>query len=639
MSENLLHKINSPEDLRKLDSSELLQLAQEIRDEIIENVSKTGGHLGSTLGVIELTIALHYKFDTPADKIIWDVGHQAYAHKMLTGRRKDFPTLRQYKGLSGFPKRSESKYDSFGTGHSSTSISAALGMVAARDIKGGDNRVIAVIGDGSMTAGLAFEGLNHAGHLDKNLIVILNDNEMSISPNVGALSSYLSKTMTGALYTRARKETEHLLKIVPGGDSMLKFAKRVEESIKGLVVPGMLFEELGFKYVGPIDGHNMESLFQHFKNIKNVDGPILFHVITKKGKGYTPAEERPSAFHGIGPFDINTGEVKSKPGPPSYTKVFSDTLISLAESNEKIIGITAAMPEGTGMNRFAERFPDRYFDVGIAEQHAVTFAAGMATEGFVPVAAIYSTFLQRAYDQIVHDVALQKLPVVFAIDRGGLVGADGPTHHGIFDYSFLRHIPNMIVMAPKDEGELRNMLKTAVEAKAPVSVRYPRGNGYGVDLSGEISSIEIGTGELLVEGNDITVIAIGSTVYPALEAARLSAEKGISVEVINARFVKPLDEQLIVTSATKTGKVITVEENALQGGFGSAVLELLEQKKALSSIKIKRLGIPDKFIEHGEQDILYKGLGIDSTGIAKTITEMTAKNLYELGAPGWENLA
>lgn len=632
MPEKLLDKINSPVDLRKLDQSELPQLAQEIRDEIIESVSKTGGHLGSTLGVIELTIALHYKFDTPVDKIIWDVGHQAYAHKLLTGRRHDFHTLRQYKGLSGFPKRGESEYDSFGTGHSSTSISAALGMVAARDIKKGDNRVIAVIGDGSMTAGLAFEGLNHAGHLDKNLIVILNDNEMSISPNVGALSSYLSKTMTGALYTRVRKETEHLLKIVPGGDSMLKFAKRVEESLKGLVVPGMLFEELGFKYVGPIDGHNMESLFQNFKNIKHVDGPILFHVITKKGKGYGPAEENPSVFHGVGPFDVSTGRIKSKPGPPSYTKVFGDALIHLSEMNEKIIGITAAMPEGTGMNRFADRFPDRYFDVGIAEQHAVTFAAGMAAEGFVPVVAVYSTFLQRAYDQIVHDVALQRLPVVFAIDRGGLVGADGPTHHGTFDYSFLRHIPNMTVMAPKDEDELRSMLKTAVEAGTPVSVRYPRGCGHGVDLSGPISSIEIGKGELLAEGGDITLIAIGSTVYPALEAARLASKKGIRAEVINARFVKPLDAQLIAGSVTKTGKVITVEENALQGGFGSAVLELLEQEKILSGIRIMRLGIPDRFIEHGEQEILYKELGIDSSGIAKAITEMTAADIHDLGA-------
>lgn len=633
MSTKLLDTINSPEELRKLDREDLPQLAEEMREDIIEKVSKTGGHLGSSLGVIELTIALHYKFNTPDDKIIWDVGHQAYAHKILTGRRHEFDSLRQYKGLSGFPKRSESEYDSFGTGHSSTSISAALGMVAARELNGGDNRVIAVIGDGSMTGGLAFEGLNHAGHLDKNLIVILNDNEMSISPNVGALSSYLSKTMTGALYTRMRKEAENLLKVVPGGDSMLKVAKKFEESVKSLVVPGMLFEELGFKYVGPIDGHNMVSLFEHLKNIKNVDDPILFHMITKKGKGYLPAEENPTTFHGIGPFDIKTGTVKGgAKSAPSYTKVFSDALISLAENNDKIVGITAAMPAGTGMDRFAERFPNRYFDVGIAEQHAITFSAGLATEGYVPVTAIYSTFLQRAYDQIVHDVALQNLPVVFAIDRGGLVGADGPTHHGVFDYSFLRHIPNLVVMAPKDEGELRSMLKAAVEAGCPVSIRYPRGNGEGVDISGEILPVKIGKGETVIQGKDITIFAIGSTVYPAMEAAKVVAEKNIDVEVINARFVKPLDEELIINSVLKTEKVITVEENSLQGGFGSALLELFEEREVLSEIKVKRLGIPDKFIEHGDQKRLKQDIGIDTAGIVKSIEELAATNLLKIRA-------
>lgn len=622
MSEKLLDRINSPSDLKQLYRSELPRLAGEIREEMLETISKTGGHLAASLGVVELTIALHYKFDTPEDRIIWDVGHQSYAHKILTGRREKFSTLRQHGGLSGFPKRSESAYDCFDTGHSSTSISAALGMVAARDIKEGENRVIAVIGDGSMTAGLAFEGLNHAGHLDRNLIVILNDNEMSISPNVGALSSYLSRIMTGAFYTRVRKETEHLLNYLPGGDSMLKFAKRAEESLKGLVVPGMLFEDLGFKYVGPIDGHNFDALFENLKNIKNVDGPILFHVLTKKGKGYKPAEDNPSIFHGVGPFDIETGEVKRKSEPPSYTEVFGDTIVELAEENGRIIGITAAMPEGTGMSKFAEHFPDRYFDVGIAEQHAVTFAAGLATEGFVPVAAIYSTFLQRAYDQIVHDVALQKLPVVFALDRGGIVGADGPTHNGSFDYSYLRHIPNMVVMAPKDECELRNMLKTAVEAGCPASVRYPRGAGYGVDISGEVKSIEIGRGELVREGDDLTIIAIGSTVYPAIEAAGKISGKNIDVEVINARFVKPLDEKLIISSLEKTGRLITVEENALQGGFGSAVLELLEKEEMLSSVRIRRLGIPDSFGEHGPQDLLRREIGIDAEGIARAATEI-----------------
>lgn len=627
MSERLLDNIDTPQDLRKLDKSELPRLSEEIREEIINTVSKKGGHLASSLGVVDLTIALHYKFNTPHDRIVWDVGHQAYAHKILTGRKKAFSTLRQYKGLSGFPKRSESEYDSFDTGHSSTSISASLGMVAARDIMKKDNRVIAVIGDGSMTAGLAFEGLNHAGHIDKNLIVILNDNEMSISENVGALSSYLSKIMTGALYTRVRKETEHLFSHLPGGDSMLKFAKKLEESLKGLVVPGMLFEDLGFKYVGPIDGHNMESLFENLKNIKNVDGPILFHIITRKGKGYKPAEDNPAAFHGVGPFDIETGKVKSSAGgPPSYTSVFGDTIIELAEENDKVVGITAAMAEGTGMKKFSQRFPARYFDVGIAEQHAVTFAAGMATEGFVPIVAIYSTFMQRAYDQVVHDVALQKLPVIFAMDRGGIVGADGPTHHGLFDYSFMRHVPNMVVMAPKDEAELRSLLKTAVQCGKPASVRYPRGAGYGVDISGDIKAIEVGKGELLREGRDLTIIAVGSTVYPALEAAESLEAEGVSADVINARFVKPLDEELILASAEKTGHVITVEENALQGGFGSAVMELFEEKDMLSLIKVKRLGVPDSFVEHGPQDVLRKEVGIDSEGIVKAAHEMAGKS-------------
>jgi len=624
MSEKLLYSINNPSDLKNLEKPALPGLAKEIRELIINTVSVTGGHLASSLGVVELAIALHYKFDTPNDRIIWDVGHQAYAHKILTGRRDSFSTLRKHKGISGFPKRSESVYDSFGTGHSSTSISAALGMVAARDIKGGTNKVIAVIGDGSMTAGLAFEGLNQAGHLKKNLIVILNDNEMSIAPNVGALSAYLSRIMTGSVYTKMRKETEQILKNIPGGDSMLKFAKRAEESLKGLFVPGMLFEELGFNYVGPIDGHSFDALFENLKNIKNVDGPILFHVITKKGKGYLPAEENPSIFHGVGPFDIETGKVKSSNAPPSYTRVFSDTLVELAKTNDKIVGITAAMPEGTGMAHFAETFPERYFDVGIAEQHAVTFAAGLATEGFVPVAAMYSTFLQRSYDQIIHDVALQNLPVVFAIDRGGIVGADGATHNGLFDYSYLRHIPNMVVMAPKDENELRHLLKTAVEAGRPASVRYPRGAGYGVDMSEEIRSIEIGKGEILRTGSDLTIVAAGSMVYPAVEAAENLAGQGIDAEVINARFIKPLDAELILSSVKKTGGLITVEENRLQGGFGSAVIEMLEERRMLSGISIKRLGVADIFLEHGSRDILMKEVGIDRDGIIRAALEIKA---------------
>ncbi len=625
MSEKFLNSINSSSDLKKLDKSDLPLLAKELREFIIKSVSVTGGHLASSLGVVELAIALHYKFDTPGDKIIWDVGHQAYAHKILTGRRDSFQTLRRHKGISGFPKISESPYDSFGTGHSSTSISAALGMVAARDINNKSNKVIAVIGDGSMTAGLAFEGLNHAGHLKKDLIVILNDNEMSISPNVGALSSYLSKTMTGVVYTKMRKETEHLLKNLPGGDSMLKFAKKAEESLKGLVVPGMLFEELGFNYVGPIDGHSIESLFENLKNIKNVDGPILFHVITKKGKGYLPAEKEPARFHGVGPFNVDTGEIQKSKAPPSYTGVFSDTIVELAKTNDKIVGITAAMPEGTGMAQFADKYPDRYFDVGIAEQHAVTFAAGLAAEGLVPVTAIYSTFLQRGYDQIIHDVALQNLPVVFAIDRGGIVGADGATHNGLFDYSYLRHIPNMVVMAPKDENELRHLLKTAVDAGCPASVRYPRGAGFGVDMSEGLKTVETGKGEIVRSGKDITIIAIGSTVYPAINAAEGLARRGIYGEVINARFVKPLDAELILASIGKTGKVITVEENRLQGGFGSAVLELLEENNMLSNVAAKRLGVPDFFLEHGSRDILMKEVGIDKDSIIKAALEMVCR--------------
>lgn len=618
----LLQEINSPSDLKKLKPEDLSKLAEELREVIISTVSKTGGHLASSLGVVELTIALHYIFDTPSDKIVWDVGHQTYAHKLLTGRRDSFHTLRQEGGISGFPKRDESEYDCFDVGHSSTSISAALGMAKARDLRGDRNKVIAVIGDGSMTAGLAFEGLNHAGHLDTDLIVILNDNEMSISQNVGGLSSYLNRIMTGHFYNKFRKETESFLKHIPKfGGPMLELARKAEESFKNLIVPGMLFEELGFKYFGPIDGHDLNSLMGTLSNIKDLNGPILLHLITRKGKGYKPAEERPDEFHGVGSFDIATGKATKLGESRSFTDVFGDAVVELAREDEDIIAITASMPQGTGLEKFGKEFPDRFFDVGIAEQHAFTFAAGLACEGYKPVVALYSTFLQRAYDQVLHDVCLQKLPVVMALDRGGIVGADGPTHHGLFDFSFLRHIPNMVVMAPKDEEELRRMLKSAFSFGLPSSIRYPRGSVYGVKTDKELRELEIGKGEILRDGEDVGIVAIGSTVYPALIAAQELEKEGIKAAVINARFVKPLDADLIIEMAGKTGKIITVEENVLQGGFGSAVLEMLEER-GISGIKIKRLGIPDKFVEHGNQDALRKRYGIDKDGIVKAVREL-----------------
>ncbi len=622
---NLLSGINSPSDLKKLEPEDLSQLASELRETIISTVSKTGGHLASSLGVVELTIVLHYIFDTPSDKIIWDVGHQAYAHKLLTGRRDSFHTLRQEGGISGFPKREESEYDSFDVGHSSTSISAALGMAKARDLRGGKNKVIAVIGDGSMTAGLAFEGLNHAGHLDTDLIVILNDNEMSISQNVGGLSSYLNRIMTGYFYNKFRKETESFLKHIPKiGGSMADLARRAEESFKNLIVPGMLFEELGFKYFGPIDGNDLGFLIDTLNNIKILNGPILLHLVTKKGKGYKPAEERPDEFHGVGSFDIATGKATKLGEKRSFTDVFGDALLKLAGKNDGILAITAAMPQGTGLERFGKELPGRFFDVGIAEQHALTFAAGLACEGYKPVVVVYSTFMQRAYDQILHDVCLQKLPVVIALDRSGIVGADGPTHHGLFDFSYLRHIPNMVVMAPKDGGELAEMLKGALSWGEPVSIRYPRGSVPDLEIKDKVEvtkELEKGRGEVLKDGKDICIVAIGSTVYPALSAAEELEGEGIRAAVLNARFVKPLDADIIISEARKSGKLITVEENVLQGGFGSAILEMLEER-GINDIKIKRLGIPDKFIEHGSQDSLRKRYGIDKEGIVKAVKEM-----------------
>jgi len=613
---SLLSQINSPADLRKMHPSDLPLLAQEIREEIIATVSKVGGHLASSLGVVELTLALHYVFDTPRDRLIWDVGHQTYAHKLITGRRQNFYTLRQRGGLCGFPRREESPYDSFGTGHSGTSISAALGMTQARCLHGEDHRVIAVIGDGSMTAGLAFEGLNQAGAMDKDLIVVLNDNELSISPNVGALSSYLNRLLTGHFATRFRGEIKSFLKRLPGiGDSALKLVKYAEETFKGLFLPGLLFEELGFKYVGPLPGHQLDSLVETFRNVKQLRGPILVHVITTKGKGYSPAEKDPVTFHGVGPFVPETGEIlQPKTGCLSYTEVFGQAMVRLGRENPCLIGITAAMPQGTGLDTFAAEFPERFFDVGIAEQHGITFAAGLAAEGFIPVVAIYSTFMQRAYDQIVHDVCLQKLSVFLALDRGGIVGADGPTHHGLFDFSYLRHIPNLVVMAPKDENELQHMLKTAVSCCRPISLRYPRGNGWREALDPEMKELVIGQAEVLQRGKDLAILAIGSTVKPALEAAGILRQQGLAATVVNARFIKPLDQELICSLAGETKRLLTVEENAIQGGFGSAVLELLEEK-GLKDVAVKRLGIPDAFVEHGAQDALRHKYGIDAEGI------------------------
>ena len=621
--EKILDRIETSHDVKKLDYEELGQLCRELREEIISTVSKTGGHLASNLGVVELTAALHFVFDFPGDKLVWDVGHQSYVHKLLTGRRGRFHTLRQYGGVSGFPKRDESPYDTFDAGHSGNSISAALGMAEARRLKGEEGKVIAVIGDGSMTAGLAFEGLNQTGHIDQDVIVILNDNEMSISPNVGALSSYLNRLMTGEFVSRFRRDMEGFLETLPRiGKSVVRFARQAEESLKGLVTPGLLFEELGLKYIGPIDGHRLDYLIETFQNIKKLGGPILVHVITKKGKGYPPAEMNPSRFHGVPPFVIETGEFRSsQKNPPTYTEVFGETLCRLAKENQRLIAITAAMQSGTGLEEFATLFPNRFYDIGIAEQHAVTFAAGLALEGMKPVVAIYSTFLQRAYDQVLQDVCLQKLPVVLALDRGGIVGEDGPTHHGVFDFSYLRHIPNLVVMVPKDENEFQHMIKTAAECPAPVAFRYPRGRGVGVGREASLRLIDIGKGEILREGQDILIIAIGTTVYPSLRAAERLAEAGIQAAVINSRFLKPLDAELLCDWAKRTGKVLTVEENVLQGGFGSAVLELF-QERGLFPVQVRRLGIPDTFVEHGPQALLREKYGIDENGIIKGVQEM-----------------
>ncbi len=617
-----LDQIHEPADIRGLSVAELEELAQEIRDTIVQTVSQTGGHLAPSLGVVELTIALHYVFDTPKDKLIWDVGHQSYTHKILTGRLEQFASLRQYKGMSGFPKFKESTYDAFETGHSSTSISAALGMTLAKSLKEESNRSIAVIGDGSMTAGLAFEALNHAGHLDKDIIVILNDNEMSISPNVGAVSSFLSRKLTGKTMSRVKAHLVEKLQISDVGENILNILRKSEESFKSFFTPGMLFEAFKFDYIGPIDGHNLDDLLETLETVRdNSTGPVLIHVLTKKGKGYEPAEENPDIFHGIGPFDIVSGKPHGSNGTVSYTKVFGDTIIDMAVKDKRIVAISAAMVSGTGLKEFSEKFPDRFFDVGIAEQHAVTFAAGLAAEGMRPVVAIYSTFFQRALDQIIHDICIPNLPVTLAIDRGGVVGDDGPTHHGVFDYSFLRFIPNLVIMAPKDELELQHMIYTSVYLDGPSALRYPRGSGHGVPLATELKKLTIGKGELLLSGDDILLLPIGNRVYPALEAAKELKKVGIHAAVINPRFIKPLDEELICKWAQHTGKIITVEDNSRLSGFGSSILELMS-KRGLYSVQTCMLGHPDTFVEHGPQKKLWENSRIDTPSIIRAATKL-----------------
>ncbi len=634
-----LSRINSPTDLKKLSVEELPFLAREIRDMLLETISETGGHLSSNLGVVELTLAMHYVFNSPKDKFVWDVGHQSYVHKLLTGRKERFGTLRQHKGLCGFTKREESEHDHWNCGHGGTSISAALGFAKARDLKKEDNDVVAIIGDGSLTAGMAFEGLNHAGHIQNDMIVVLNDNEMSISANVGGMSAHLSKIMTGQVMLKIKQEIGQLLLSVPGiGKEIARYAHKLDEAIKGVFIPGRLFEDLGFRYVGPIDGHDIEALIESFNVVKDSTGPTLMHVITRKGKGYEQAEEKADVWHGAKPFNISTGEFHKKKANPAYTNVFADALIQLAKEDEKVIGITAAMPDGTGISKFGKEFPDRTFDVGMAEQHGVAFAGALSIEGFRPVAAIYSTFLQRAYDQVVHDICLMNLSVTFAMDRAGIVGEDGATHQGLYDIAFLRTLPNMVVMAPKDENELRHMLKTAVYHPGPAALRYPRGSGLGVPLDPEMKELEIGKGEVIQDGADIAIFAYGHTVEWAQEVARIFEKEGVSVAVINARFAKPVDKELIVRYALKSRCLITTEEHSLKGGFGSAVLEALQEEQ-IFHIPVKCIGLGDIVLEHGAPGIQRKILKLDPDGMFETIMAFY-ESVAEMAASGngkeWE---
>lgn len=628
---NLLDRINSPRDLKGLSTSELEQLAEEIRTRIVETVSVTGGHLGPNLGVVELTLALHTVLDTPKDKLIWDVGHQAYPHKLLTGRRDTFHTLRQYGGISGFPRICESPYDAFGTAHAGTSISAALGYALARDHAGDDYAVVAVMGDGAFTAGMALEALNHAGDLGVGLVVVLNDNEMSIAPNVGAFSEYLTRLRTDRTIHRARHDLEALLRRIPAiGSPMVKAAERLTDTVRQLLVPGALFEELGFSYYGPIDGHNIPLLQRVLKEAIARRRPVVIHVSTEKGRGYKPAEKDPSRLHAMGPIvKATNGASAPKPAPPTFSHVFADSLIEHAKEDPRIVAITAAMPDGTGLDRFQRVFPDRMLDVGIAEQHAVTLAGGLALGGLKPVVAIYSTFLQRAYDQVIHDICLQNLDVTFGIDRGGLVGDDGPTHHGSFDLSFLRPIPNVVLMAAKDEVELKDMLKTALDYPGPAFVRYPRGAGQGLALDRPALALPLGKAELLRSGDDVGIIAVGPLVYTALEAAQRLEAHRIEASVLNLRFIKPMDVEAIVNLAITTGRLITIEEGALVGGVGSAVLEILAER-GITNVHVTRLGLPDKFVEHGSIPRLRALCGLTADNVVEAalhLTEGAARNV------------
>ena len=621
---SVLEMISRPADLKNLSPEQFPQICEEIREQIISVISNVGGHLASNLGVIELTVALHYLLDTPRDLIVWDTGNQAYAHKLLTGRREQFHTIRQYGGLSGFCKREESEYDTFNAGHAGTGVSAAVGFVEAREQRKQSHKVVCVVGDGALTSGLTMEGLQQAGGLNRDLLVILNDNQMSISKNVGAISAYLNRTITGEFFDRITEETKRVLGKMPHiGEQVQRLAGRAQELVKGLLLPGLLFEELGFRYVGPIDGHQFEHLLPTLENVLKLEGPTLLHIVTKKGLGYGPAMDNPVWFHASSPFDRDTGRPKKKSARPSYSSFAVNTLIQLAKEDPRVVAITAAMSEGTGLAAFESVFPERLYDVGIAEQHAVTFAAGLAAQGMRPVIPIYSTFLQRAYDQVVHDVATQNLPVTFCIDRGGLVAEDGTTHHGAFDLAYLRHVPNMVVMAPKDENELQHMVKSCISYDRPAAVRYPRGSSLGVDMDPMPQALPLGKGELLREGTDIALVAIGVTVHQAAAAAERLQQEGISAAVINARFVKPIDGDLIAAVAREVKCLLTVEESTAMGGFGSAVLELLSEK-GIINLPTKCLGLPDWFIEQGPQDLLREKYGLTADGVHQQAKQLLA---------------
>jgi 1-deoxy-D-xylulose-5-phosphate synthase len=619
MDYRYLTQIDSPADLKKIPREELPKVAEELRDYMVSVVSQIGGHLASSLGAVELTLALHYTFDAPKDKIVWDVGHQAYGHKILTGRRDRFPTIRQYGGISGFPVREESPYDTFNVAHAGTAISGALGMAVARDLKGEDFHVIAVVGDAGLTSGLELEGINNLGTLQKKVLVILNDNKMSISPNVGAFAGYLNRIVHGQAYHRLREEVEKMILAVPRlGPRLLRLSKDLVESVKTKLIPGLVFEELGFDYVGPINGHSIEELLDVLAKVKEHPHPTLVHIVTQKGKGYPHAEELPAKYHGVTQFDVSTGAFHKAPAQaPSYTAVFGKAMCELAEKDSRVVAITAAMSEGTGLDEFAKRFPDRFFDVGIAEQHAVTFATGLACEGMRPVAAIYSTFLQRAFDQVMHDTCLMRAPVTFALDRGGIVGADGPTHHGLYDLVYLSALPGIVVMAPKDENELRHMLFTSLNLEGPAALRYPRGNGIGVPIDPEFKRLETGKGELLRDGADIAILALGSMVYPCLEAASKLDTLGIHAAVVNARFAKPLDEELICCLAEEKQFLVTAEEGTEAGGFGPLVAAMLHDRKIPTSIL--RIAVPDRIIPHGAPNLLHAKYGLDADGITEKI--------------------